>query len=78
MRPRAGYSVLARLKIVKREILKSRGTTCATLALRLEVSRSTIKRDIEFLRDSLGFRCDWDSVGRTWYVPEGVGKQILL
>lgn len=66
---------LERFRVIKRAFERGQENTTATLAERLEVSRKTVQRDIDFLRDRLGLVCEYDHETRTWTAPEG---QVLL
>lgn len=45
-----------------------RGCTLGEVATRLEVTQKTIRRDIEFMNDRLGYRIAYNYATTTWEV----------
>ena len=52
---------MARMQRIHQELLEGRAPNCSSLARRLEVSRKTIQRDLEYMRDQLGLPIEYDA-----------------
>lgn len=58
--------LLFRLKRIAEYVREERPFTCTTIAQKLEVSAKTIHRDIDFMRDFLGYDLSFDLSTNTW------------
>ena len=58
---------LARMLQVHEHLQSGRRTNCGTLAETLEVSKRTILRDIDFMRDQLGLPIEYDPASRGFF-----------
>lgn len=54
---------LERMALIARWLRQGRRLTCGKVAEAMEVSRKTIWRDIEFMRDRLGYQIEWRQEG---------------
>jgi predicted DNA-binding transcriptional regulator YafY len=61
MNPNDRRVAIFRVLKIATAIWSRRGVTAPLLARELETSERTIMRDIDFLRDSLKHRIEWDS-----------------
>ena len=55
-----------RMHMIRKHLLLSPGWTVAALAAHLEVGDKTLRRDMEFMRDFLGYEFHYDGSSRTW------------
>lgn len=58
---------LDRMRHIARLIMKRRTFTCTTLAIELETCRKTVERDIDFMRDRLGYEIEFCPSRKTWF-----------
>ena len=63
---------LARMLRVHEHLQTSRRTNCRTLAESLEVSKRTILRDLDFMRDQLGLPIEYDQSAHGFYYSREV------
>lgn len=63
---------IERLLIIHKELQAGASVNCTKLGTRMEVSRKTILRDIEYMRDRLDLPIEFDSVKNTYYYTEAV------
>ena len=54
---------LERMALISRWLREGRRLTRNLVAAELEVDAKTIERDIDFMRDRLGYQIDWIMVG---------------
>lgn len=58
--------IYERIRRIHHLIVSKKRWTAFTLAVELEVSDSTVRRDIDFMRDRLGFPLAYDPKLFTW------------
>lgn len=49
--------------------IKTRKVNCSILARELEWDRKTINRDIQFMRDRLGYNIQFDERNNHYFIP---------
>ena len=57
-----------RLYALKRLLERGQCVAMSDILQRLEISRATAKRDLEFLRDRMGVPVEWDAFGRGYRI----------
>lgn len=62
-----GRATLRRVLFIHERLGNRHSATAASLALELEVSERTVKRDVEFMRDQLGAPIEWDASAHTYH-----------
>ncbi len=62
-----GPSMLSRIARLHELVKDGQRVTAETLARELEVTRRTIKRDIEFMRDRQNIPIAWDAAKRSYH-----------
>jgi len=65
---------IARLRLVVEHL--AGGATAEQAAERIEVSEKTVRRDIDLLRDFLGYDMEYDNAQRRWRVK--IPKERVL
>jgi HTH domain len=60
------YPMLVRLRAIREAVLSGQPFTAKSIAQDLGCSAKTIIRDIDFLRDRMGYVLAWDESANTW------------
>ena len=55
-----------RMVTIRRHVLHGHGWNVRTLAEKLEVSSKTVRRDIEFMQDFLGYEFQYHGSTKSW------------
>jgi proteasome accessory factor B len=58
---------LDRMRHIARLIMQGKTFTCVKLADELEISRKTVERDIDFMRDRLGYQIEFCQSRNSWF-----------
>lgn len=67
---------IARMAVIAARLRKGLQVNCRGMAARLEVDEKTIGRDIDFMRDRLGYDLRWEQRRKT-YVLEKAPVAVL-
>jgi predicted DNA-binding transcriptional regulator YafY len=57
----------ARMCLIARCVIQRRGFTHSSMAAELEVDRKTVQRDIDFMRDRLGYQIEFCHQRNGWF-----------
>lgn len=76
---RLGYerTPIARIVCLATLLRNQTSFNCMEVARRFEVSRKTIQRDLDYLRDQLGLAFEYDNSARSWRL-HSAPRAVLL
>lgn len=56
-----------RMRVIAAKVIAGKPFTAATVARELELSRKCIHRDMDFMRDFLGYEIEWDGSAGSFF-----------